>query len=119
MLWLDVSCLLHGEPMKALVMTTGQTTLQALEVSRLRVIAHMHTYSEVPCQRTLTAWQKAQDVASDMMLLHLRIVNLQHTKVKEETDLSNAVSFAVFGDQSVEEYDIVCEEDILEETCVL
>ena len=35
----------------AIVMTTGQTTLQALEVSRLRVIAHMHTYSEVPAAR--------------------------------------------------------------------
>ncbi len=68
-------------------MTTGQTTLQALEVSRLRVIAHMHTYSEVPCQRTLTAWQKAQDIASDMMLLHLRITNLQHQKISEESDV--------------------------------
>lgn len=119
MLWLDVSCLLHGEPMKALVMTTGQTTLEALEVSRLRVEARMLAYQRSPNDYTLQAWKQAQDVASDMMILHLRIVNLQHTKVKEETDLSNAVSFAVFGDQSVEEYDIVCEEDILEETCVL
>ena len=108
MLWLDVSCLLHGEPMKALVMTTGQTTLEALEVSRLRVEARMLAYQRSPNDYTLQAWKQAQDVASDMMILHLRITNLQQAKVQEVEDLSAAVSFAG------EACDIVADEDILE-----
>ena len=98
--------------MNSFVIKTGQTTLEALEVSRLRVIAFMQTYQENPCKRTLEAWEKAQDVASNMMLLHLRLTNLQQEKVQEQDDLSAAVSFAVLGDcDIIESRDIIAEED--------
>jgi hypothetical protein len=114
--WLVVSLLLAGEPMNAITLHTGQTTLEALEVSRLRVQAYMQTYKENPCKRTLEAWEKAQDVASDMMLLHLRLLNLQDAKVKEDSvvaDWRDAVAFALSDNDIIESYDIVGEEDII------
>jgi hypothetical protein len=83
-----------------MLLITRQTTDDALEASRLRVQACIDTYKENPCKRTHDMWVQAQNVASDMMLLHLRITNLQHQKISEESD-------------------VVCDEDILEETCVL
>ena len=79
-----------------MLLITRQTTDEALETSRLRVQAFIDTYKENPCKRTLDMWVQAQEVASDMMLLHLRITNLQHNTKMPEEDV------------------YVCEDDILE-----
>jgi hypothetical protein len=79
-----------------------QSMLAALETSRQRVLAHIETYNEVPCERTLANWQHSQDVASDMMLLYLKILRLQDEKMEE-------LSY-----NEVEENDILSSE----ETCV-
>jgi hypothetical protein len=69
------------------LLITRQTTDEALETSRQRVIACIQDFQLHPCKQTHDNWVKAQNVASDMMLLHLRITNLQQQKMSEESDV--------------------------------